>query len=165
MKKIFLIIIASLSISLNAQYYTLTTDTFKLAEVTVKGAYTAPRIAPFSFTNIEKQNISLKAQNSEPAVLLSSTPSVTFYSDNGIGLGYIYYRLRGIDQSRINVTLNGVPMNEPEDQGIYFNNYPDFLNSVSNVQIIRGAGLSKSGVSSYGGSINFESLDFADKFS
>jgi iron complex outermembrane receptor protein len=77
----------------------------------------------------------------------------------------MYYRLRGIDQTRINSTLNGIPLNEPEDQGIYYNNYGGFLNAVSNIQIIRGAGLSKPGVSSYGGSINFSSLEFANKFS
>jgi iron complex outermembrane receptor protein len=157
-------VILFLLVSLSAYSQSLS-DTLQLREVTVSGTYTAPKIAPFSFSNLEKADISLKAQSSEPAVLLSSTPSVTFYSDNGTGLGYIYYRLRGIDQTRINVTLNGVPMNEPEDQGIYFNNYPDFLSSVGNVQIIRGAGLSKSGVSSYGGSINFESLQFSDNFS
>jgi iron complex outermembrane receptor protein len=164
MKKIALTLFILLSCLLISAQHTIR-DTIQLSDVSVKGTYTAPKVAPFSFTNMEKADITLKSQNSEPAILFSTSPSVSFYSDNGTGFGYIYYRLRGIDQTRINVTLNGVPMNEPEDQGVYFNNYPDFLNSVSDVQIIRGAGLTKSGVSSYGGSISFDSYQFADKFS
>ena len=142
----------------------ITKDTILIKEATVTASYLATKNTPFSFTNIDSKEIDFRLDGSEPAVLLSHTPSVTYYSDNGLGSGYIYYRIRGIDQSRINSTLNGVPMNEPEDQGIYYNNYPDFLSSVGNVQIIRGVGLSKSGVSSYGGSINFQSKEFSDKF-
>lgn len=140
-------------------------DTISLSEVSVVGSITATRETPFTFQNLSSKEISLKSNGSEPAVLLSTTPSVTYYSDNGTGTGYIYYRIRGIDQTRINSTLNGVPLNEPEDQGIYYNNYGGFLNSVSSVQIIRGVGLSKPGVSSYGGSINFSSLEFDKTFS
>jgi len=162
MKKIkTLFLLLTISISSFAQSLT---DTVQLKEVAVTGSYSAAKQTPFTFKNLSQKDISLKS-GTEPAVLLSTTPSVTFYSDNGTGLGYMYYRLRGIDQTRINSTLNGIPLNEPEDQGVYYNNYGGFLNSVSNIQIIRGAGLSKPGVSSYGGSLNFSSLEFTDKFS
>ena len=141
------------------------TSIIPVEEVTVTGSYTAVKETPFSFTNIDNDKIYNRQLGIEPAVLLSTTPSMTYHSDNGMGNGYIYYRLRGIDQTRINSTLNGIPMNEPEDQGIYYNNYYNFLGSVDNVQIIRGAGMSKSGVSSYGGSINFNSFKFPEKFS
>lgn len=163
MKRIkILIFLVTISISSFSQSLL---DTIQLTEVAVTGSYCATKQTPFTFQNLSKEDISLRTMGTEPAVLLSYTPSINFYSDNGTGMGYMYYRLRGIDQTRINSTLNGIPLNEPEDQGIYYNNYGGFLNSISNIQLIRGAGLSKPGVSSYGGSINFSSLEFSDKFS
>jgi len=132
-------------------------DTISVEEITVTASYKATKSTPFSFKNLTPQEIDFRGREMEPAGLLQHTPSVTVNTDNGLFTGYSYFRLRGIDQTRINVTLNGVPMNEPEDQGIYFNNYANFMQTVSDIQIIRGAGVSKSGVSSYGGSINFDS--------
>jgi iron complex outermembrane recepter protein len=168
MKNLFSVLLIFLATTLYSQdsYHNGTlNDTVKINEVLVTGSYTAAKQTPFTFRNLDGKEISLRSQGNEPAVLLSNTPSITYYSDNGTGLGYIYYRLRGIDQTRINSSLNGIPLNEPEDQGIYYNNYVNFLNSISSVQIIRGAGISKSGVASYGGSVNFNSLEFPDKFS
>jgi iron complex outermembrane receptor protein len=148
------LVIFFLGISLSSFSQALT-DTINICEVTVTGSYSAAKQTPFTFQNLTPKEISVRSMGTEPAVLLSYTPSINFYSDNGTGLGYMYYRLRGIDQTRINSTLNGIPLNEPEDQGIYYNNYGGFLNAISNIQLIRGAGLSKPGVSSYGGSINY----------
>ena len=163
---IFLAMILVFALKSKAQQrYILTTDTLEIKELVITSSYAASRQTPFTFQNIQSKDILLKSAGNEPAVLLSTTPSITIYSENGTGLGYVYYRLRGIDQTRLNTTLNGVPLNEPEDQGIYFNNSPGFLHGISSVQIIRGAGLSKPGVSSYGGSINFNSLEFSKEFS
>lgn len=90
-------------------------------------------------------------------MVLDKTPSITSSTDGGHPQGYTYFRLRGIDQTRVNMTLNGVPLNEPEDQGVYFSNYPGFSNNIKSMQIQRGVGTSSNGVSSYAGSINFES--------
>jgi iron complex outermembrane receptor protein len=70
--------------------------------------------------------------------------------------------MRGIDQTRINISLDGVPLNEPEDQGAYFSNYPDILNSISRIQVQRGVGTSKNGVASYGGSLQLFSPNLYD---
>lgn len=70
-------------------------------------------------------------------------------------------RLRGIDQTRINITLDGIPLNEPEDQGLFFSNFPDFANSIASVQVQRGVGSSSHGVAAYAGSVNFESVPIA----
>lgn len=138
-------------------YYVLgQEDTIALNEIVVSSSYKAVRTTPFSFKNLDESSIELAGRTLEPANLLQHTPSVSFNTDNGLFTGYTYYRLRGIDQTRINVSLNGVPMNEPEDQGIYFNNFPNFLQTIKGAQVIRGAGVSKSGISSYGGSIDFE---------
>jgi len=89
----------------------------------------------------------------EPAVLLERLPSVTAYTDAGSDLGYAYFRLRGIDQTRLNFTLDGIPLNEPEDQGFYFNNYVDLLSSIRAVQVQPGVNVSVNGTAAYAGSV------------
>ena len=124
--------------------------------------YQADKLTPITFQNISSKDLKTKSTGQEPSFLLSETPSITNYSDAGNSQGYSYFRLRGIDQTRINMTLDGVPLNEPEDQGAYFSNYPDILNSVSKIQIQRGVGTSKNGVASYGGSVQLFSPNLAD---
>lgn len=133
-----------------------------LEEVVVSSPFTASVQAPVTMSHIGRKELERKNYGQEPSVLLAQTPSVTFYTDAGSSSGYSYFRIRGIDQTRINMSLNGVPLNEPEDQGVYFSNYPDFLESVSGIQVQRGAGYSKQGVAAYGGSLYFESVRFAD---
>jgi iron complex outermembrane receptor protein len=140
---------------------TLRLDTTKtLREVII--TYQADKLTPITFQNISSKELKTKSTGQEPSFLLSETPSITNYSDAGNSQGYSYFRLRGIDQTRINMTLDGVPLNEPEDQGAYFSNYPDILNSVSKIQIQRGVGTSKNGVASYGGSIQLFSPNLYD---
>lgn len=123
----------------------------------------AGRLQAVNFQNINPVK-SIKNVGQEPSFLLSeSVPSVTAYSDTGGNNGYSYYRIRGIDQTRINVSMDGVPMNEPEDQGSYFSNYPDIFNSFDKIQIQKGVGLSKNGTASYGGSIQVFSPDLSEK--
>jgi iron complex outermembrane receptor protein len=124
--------------------------------------YQADKLTPITFQNISSKDLKTKSTGQEPSFLLSETPSITNYSDAGNSQGYSYFRLRGIDQTRINITLDGVPLNEPEDQGAYFSNYPDILNSVSKIQIQRGVGTSKNGVASYGGSVQLFSPNLYD---
>jgi iron complex outermembrane recepter protein len=153
MKKLFLILLSILTINGFSQ-----TDTIVLNEVTISFAqpYQATALMPITFKNISKTDLSLVNYGQEPSRIFSTTPSITTYSESGGDFGYSYIRLRGIDQTRINVTLNGIPMNEPEDQGFYFSNYPDFLSSMNMVQIQRGTGMTKNGSSSFAGSMNFE---------
>ncbi len=114
---------------------------------------------PVTIQNIEIKDIENIYIGQDPAVLLSQlSPSIISYSDAGTDIGnYAQFRMRGMSQSRINITLNGVPLNDMIDHGVYFSNFSDFGNSVQSIQIQRGTGTSNNGVSSYGGSINFES--------
>lgn len=162
MKKYFLLtIFPLLSIGHLSAQDTLRNDSLHtLQEVVV--TYQADKQTPITFQNISSKDIKAKSTGQEPSFLLSETPSITNYSDAGNSQGYSYFRLRGIDQTRINMTLDGVPLNEPEDQGAYFSNYPDILNSVSKIQIQRGVGTSKNGVASYGGSVQLFSPNLAD---
>ncbi|SEW43507.1 iron complex outermembrane recepter protein [Chryseobacterium wanjuense] len=123
----------------------------------------AGRLQAVNFHNVDPAKSS-KNVGQEPSFLLSElVPSVTAYSDTGGNNGYSYYRIRGIDQTRINVSIDGAPMNEPEDQGSYFSNYPDIFNSFDKIQIQKGVGLSKNGTASYGGSIQLFSPDLKEK--
>ena len=90
----------------------------------------------------------------EPSLILSKTPSVISYSESGNYQGYAYVRLRGVDQTRINFNLDGIPLNEGEDQGAYLSNFSQFLEGVDRAQIQRGVGISPN-TSSYVGSISF----------
>lgn len=99
----------------------------------------------------------LKIQKDPFFVIDKVFPSIYSQSDNGGGNGYSYMRMRGFDQTRINFNLNGIPMNEMEDQGIYFSNMPGFYNYISDISIQRGIGVSKYGNTSIGGSVNMES--------
>ncbi len=132
-------------------------DTILLEEAVVLSSYRAGMNTPVTFKNLDAKTIALRNTGQEPSFILQYTPSVTAHSDAGSYMGYSYFRLRGIDQTRINMTLDGIPLNEPEDQGVYFSNYPDFFNSVNKIQIQRGVGTSTNGVASYAGSINFGS--------
>lgn len=123
----------------------------------------ADKKTPVSFETITKADIQRIYQGQEIPILLDKSTSITSSSDGGHPQGYTYFRLRGIDQTRINMTLNGVPLNEPEDQGVYTSNYPGFTNDVQSIQIQRGVGTSSNGVASYAGSMSFQSQSGFEK--
>lgn len=95
--------------------------------------------------------------------LLQNTPGVYANFQSGVPFtNYSEIRLRGMDQSRINITLDGVPLNDALDQGVFFSNFTDFGNSIESIQVQRGVGTSSTGTASYAGSINFESISLKD---
>ena len=141
-KRILLFYISVLATSQTFAQVSIKADSIILLKEVII-TYQADKLTPITFQNISSRNIKIKSTGQEPSFFLSETPSITNYSDAGNSQGYSYFRLRGIDQTRINMTLDGVPLNEPEDQGAYFSNYPDILNSVSKIQIQRGVGTSK----------------------
>jgi len=117
--------------------------------------------APISEKTLGRGEIQRRYTGQETPILLQASPGITAYSESGSASNYSYMRLRGIDQTRINITLDGIPLNEPEDQGLFFSNFPDFANSIGSVQVQRGVGSSTHGVASYAGSVNFESVPVA----
>ena len=137
-------------------------DTVHLNEVIVISSFRPTEKTPVTEKLITREDISSASFGQELPVFLNNTPSVTSYADGGHFCGYTYMRLRGVDQTRINFTLNGVQMSEPEDMGFYSSNFPDFLASMKSVQIQRGVGTTTNGVCSYVGSINFESVNLRD---
>lgn len=118
---------------------------------------------PITQTTIRRVEIEEDNIGQDPVFTLSKlTPSVLTHSDSGTRFAnYSYMRLRGMDQTRINMTLNGIPLNDMIDQGVFFSNFNDFGNSIQSVQVQRGVGTSTNGTASYAGSINFESQNIS----
>lgn len=96
-------------------------------------------------------------------ILLEATPSVVTTSDAGAGVGYTGLRIRGVDATRINVTINGIPVNDPESHAVYWVNMPDLASSIENIQIQRGVGSSTNGAASFGASLNIKTQDISEK--
>lgn len=117
--------------------------------------------APISQRTISRKEIEQRSFGQEVPILLQGAPSLTSYAETGNFWGYSYIRLRGIDQSRINLTIDGIPLNDPEDEVLYFADFPDLASSLESVQIQRGVGTSSAGTASIAGSINFETTPLA----
>ena len=112
-------------------------------------------------TNIGKEEVQKLNIAQDFPVILSTTPGAVNTSDAGAGVGYSGIRIRGIDATRINVTINGVPYNDPESHGVYWVDLPDLAGSVSNIQVQRGIGTSTNGSAAFGSSINIETTKSA----
>ncbi len=132
-----------------------TKDSFYVLSPVEVRAVRAGEHAPFTKTNLSKKEIGKLNLGQDIPFLLNQTPSVVINSDAGNGVGYTGIRIRGSDAARINVTLNGIPYNDPESQGTFFVDLPDFSSSVASIQIQRGVGTSSNGAGAFGGSINF----------
>ena len=126
-----------------------------LEEVNVKSTIAGEK-TPMTFTNISEKEIEKTNLGQDLPYLISLTPSVVSSSDAGAGIGYTYMTIRGTDASRINVTINGIPLNDSESQGVWWVNMPDFTSSVSNIQIQRGVGTSTNGGSAFGATVNLQ---------
>lgn len=118
---------------------------------------------PVAFTNVRKEQISKQNFGQDIPFLLSTTPSVLTTSDAGTGVGYTTIRVRGTDATRINVTANGIPMNDAESHAIFWVNTPDFASSLEDMQIQRGAGTSTNGSGAFGASINMRTQSISSQ--
>ena len=118
---------------------------------------------PVAFTNVTKDEISKQNTGLDLPFLLLNTPSVLTTSDAGAGIGYTSIRVRGTDASRINVTANGIPMNDSESHSVYWVNTPDLLSSLEDIQVQRGAGTSTNGSGAFGASINMRTQNTSVK--
>lgn len=114
----------------------------------------AVRTTPVAFTNISAEEIKAVNDGRDLPFLINQTPSIVTTGDAGNGVGYSGIRVRGTDASRINVTANGVPVNDSESHRVYWVNMPDLASGLRDVQIQRGAGTSTNGAGAFGASIN-----------
>ena len=123
----------------------------------------ATNSTPVAFTNIGKEQLKKQNFGQDLPYLLSMTPSTITTSDAGAGVGYTTLRVRGTDGTRINVTANGIPINDAESHTVFWVNLPDFASSVKDMQVQRGAGTSTNGAGAFGASINMQTGDFSMK--
>lgn len=111
---------------------------------------------PMTYTNITRDEIERQNSGRDIPFLLLQAPSVVSTSDAGAGVGYTGLRIRGVDDTRINVTINGIPLNDSESHGVFWVNLPDFASSVGTMQIQRGVGTSTNGPAAFGASLNLQ---------
>ncbi len=136
---------------------------FTSQTVLVKGSIGEKGITPISFSKIDKREIEESYIQQDIPEFLSYLPSTTFYSEGGSGIGYSYISIRGFDQRRLSISINGIPQNDPEDHNVYWIDFPDLLSSVGMIQMQRGSGSGVIGYPAIGGSINILTSNFSDK--
>jgi iron complex outermembrane receptor protein len=128
-------------------------------EVVVR-ATRADENSAMAYSNVSATELGKSNLGQDMPMLLNFTPSVVTTSDAGAGIGYTGIRIRGSDATRVNVTVNGIPINDSESQGTFWVNMPDFASSVNSVQIQRGVGTSTNGAGAFGGSVNMQTNTF-----
>ncbi|MDH3524039.1 MAG: TonB-dependent receptor [Acidobacteriota bacterium] len=124
--------------------------------ITVQGIRAGEEL-PVTQRTLEREELERASYGQDVPALLQYTPSMTWTSDSGTGSNYSYFSLRGIQQTRINMTFDGAPLNDPAEHALYFNNFHDFAAAVDSIEIQRGVGTSSVGSPSFGGSVNFAS--------
>lgn len=128
---------------------------FNLQEVQVVSTRATSK-TPVAFTNVSKEELKKVNFGQDIPYLLNMTPSTLTTSDAGGGIGYTSLRVRGTDGTRINITVNGIPMNDAESHNLFWVNMPDFSSSVKDMQVQRGAGTSTNGAGAFGASVNMQ---------
>jgi len=152
MKKLFILFIFS-GLSVFAQKNDIKKDTIKLNEVIVE-ATRIGKNAPFTQSNVSKRELKKRNLGQDIPILLKYLPNIVTTSDAGAGVGYTGIRVRGSDATRVNVTINGIPLNDSESQGTFWVDLPDFASSVQSIQLQRGVGTSTNGAGAFGASLN-----------
>ncbi len=111
---------------------------------------------PIAYSNVSREDIESRNMGQDIPFLIRNTPSVVYTSDAGAGIGYTGFRVRGVDPGRINVTINGIPLNDSESHGVFWVNMPDLASSTQNIQIQRGVGTSTHGAGAFGATMNLQ---------
>ena len=127
-----------------------------ITEEVVVYATRANEKTPTTFTHVNKEAIQKQNFGQDIPMLLNWTPSMVTTSDAGAGIGYTGLRIRGSDASRINVTINGIALNDSESQGVFWVNTPDLASSIQSIQVQRGVGTSTNGAGAFGATVSVQ---------
>ncbi len=156
--KIIFTIFAFLWVAIGAIAQNRATDTLEGKKVVLDEVFvSAIRVtkeSPVTFSNLTKEQIEPRNLGQDIPILMNFLPSVVTTSDAGAGVGYTGIRVRGSDATRVNVTINGIPYNDPESHGTFWVNMPDFASSIESLQLQRGVGTSTNGAGAFGASLN-----------
>lgn len=155
-----LLIASSLVLFGNEKSTKDSTKVYIVPSVTVTTSTAIERRTPVPFAEITQSKIEQIYTAKDLPTMLSELPSIISYSESGNNIGYSNITLRGFDQRRISVMINGIPQNDPEDHNMYWINLPDFSAVLDNIQVQRGAGLTSYGAAAIGGSINLTTANF-----
>ncbi len=142
--------------------FSLVPTTFMAEEVIVKSTR-ADEKTPVTYSMVDRKDLGKNNVGQDFPYLISMEPSMVTSSDGGTGIGYTGMWIRGSNIQRINVTVNGIPLNDPESHGVFWVNMPDFTSSVNNAQIQRGVGTSTNGGGAFGATINMETSTLESK--
>ncbi len=142
--------------------FTLNYTPYLTEEILVE-ATRAGNKTPMALSNISNDEIEKNNTGQDIPYQLNLLPSVVVSSEAGAGIGYTGMRIRGTDATRINVTVNGIPLNDSESQGVYWVNMPDFSSSVDDIQVQRGVGTSTNGAAAFGATVNFKTQNVKSK--
>ena len=153
LKKVFLFVLLLVAIHITAQNEQ-TKDSIQQIDEVIIQATRAQKEDPFSITNVTKKEIEKRNLGQDIPILLNFSPNVVTTSDAGGGVGYTGIRVRGSDATRVNVTINGIPLNDSESQASYWVDLPDFASSTQSMQLQRGVGTSTNGAGAFGASLN-----------
>ena len=156
---LILILLIGLPITSFCQAQTDSIQITKILNEVNVNALRANEKTPIAFTNIKKSEIERKNLGQDFPYIIYHTPSIVTTSDAGAGVGYTSFRVRGSDPTRVNITVNGIPLNDSESQGVWWVNMPDFSSSIENIQIQRGVGTSTNGAGAFGASVNIKTDD------
>lgn len=129
-------------------------ESVTLLDLLTVEATRARRLSPFTQGTVSAETLDATNIGQDVPFLLDATPSALVAADAGTGIGYTNLRIRGTDQTRINVTINGVPLNDPESHQVFWVDLPDFASSTEDIQIQRGVGASTNGAGAFGASVN-----------
>ena len=121
----------------------------------------ASESTPVAFTNVTGKQLAAENHGLDIPFLLTMTPSVITTSDAGAGVGYTSMRVRGTDATRINITVNDIPLNDSESHSVFWVNTPDFASSLRDIQVQRGVGTSTNGSGAFGASVNMRTQGFS----
>ncbi len=146
---------ALLSISPFLAYSQQADSTELLREVVVQATRTGNK-SPIPHNNLSADKIAQTLQAQDVPMLLTAIPSLVETSDAGTGIGYTGLRIRGSDPTRVNVTINGMPLNDAESQGVFWVDLPDLAASAAEIQVQRGVGASSNGAGAFGATVNLD---------
>ena len=139
-----------------------TVQNLKLEEIVVS-ATRAGKSTPVAYSNVSQSQIKKENGARNIPIILQTIPSLVSFTEDGLGIGNTSLRIRGTDATRINVTLNGMPLNNPESQEVYWVNLPDMASSLQSIQVQRGIGTSTNGSAAFGASISMKTMGSRSK--
>lgn len=160
------LVFSSIGIFANSNDGDMPQDTLKkfvLPNITIVSDRTSKDVLARPISQIYHSQISKTYTTNDLPLVLSELPSIYSYSQNGNGIGYSTLTMRGFDQRRIAVNINGIPQNDPEDHNVYWIDFPDMTSSVELIEVQRGAGQNTYGFAAIGGSINLITSNFVNK--